>query len=115
MQTFNKVYDRYDQAERAVRDIEAAGVPSADISVVANKFVADAETTSATAAGAETGAGIGAVVGGGVGVARWPRYARHPWIGARRRRWLAGNDRRWRNRRNGDRRDCRRTGWRGFV
>lgn len=68
MQTFNKVYDRYDQAERAVRDIEAAGVPSADISVVANKFVADAETTSATAAGAETGAGIGAVVGGGVGL-----------------------------------------------
>ncbi len=72
MQTFSKVYDRYDQAERAVRDIEAAGVPSVDISVVANKYTvdrhADAEPTSATAAGAETGAGIGAVVGGGVGL-----------------------------------------------
>lgn len=68
MQTFSRVYDRYDQAERAVRDIEAVGVPSADISVVANKFMADGEPTSATAAGAETGAGIGAVVGGGVGL-----------------------------------------------
>jgi hypothetical protein len=72
MQTFNKVYDRYDQAERAVRDIEAAGVPSADISVVANKYTADkhakGEPTSTTVAGAETGAGIGAVVGGGVGL-----------------------------------------------
>lgn len=72
MQTFSKVYDRYDQAERAVRDIEAAGVPSADISVVANKFMADkhakVEPISATAAGVETSAGIGAAVGGGVGL-----------------------------------------------
>ena len=72
MQTFNKVYDRYDQAERAVRDIEAVGVPSADISVIANKFTADKHAKdlpmSATAVGAETGAGIGAVVGGGIGL-----------------------------------------------
>lgn len=72
MQTFHKVYDRYDQAARAVADIEAVGVPSADISVIANKYTADkhakALPQSTTAVGAETGAGIGAVVGGGVGL-----------------------------------------------
>jgi hypothetical protein len=72
MQTFSKVYDRYDQAERAVRDIEVAGVPSADISVIANKYTADkhakALPMSTAAVGAETGAGLGAVVGGGVGL-----------------------------------------------
>jgi hypothetical protein len=72
MQTFSKVYDRYDQAALAVRDMEAAGVPSTDISVVANKYTADryaeVEPTSPTAAGAEAGAGIGAAVGGGAGL-----------------------------------------------
>ncbi len=72
MQTFSKVYYRYDQAALAVRDIEAAGVPAADISVIANKYTAEKHAIdspqSATAAGAETGAGIGAVVGGGVGL-----------------------------------------------
>jgi hypothetical protein len=68
MQTFTKVYDTYPQAQRSVTDLEAAGVPSSDISVVANKFVREEykviEDTSATA----TGTGLGAAVGGGAGV-----------------------------------------------
>lgn len=68
MQTFSRVYDSYAQAERVVRDLEGAGVPSSDISLVANKYVsekyADVDDVSATA----SGAGIGAAVGGGTGL-----------------------------------------------
>jgi hypothetical protein len=67
MQMFTKVYATYPQALRAVSDLEAAGLPSKDISVLANESVRDeysvSEGTSATA----TGAGLGAVVGGGAG------------------------------------------------
>jgi hypothetical protein len=68
MQTHSRVYDTYAQAERAVKDLENGGVPSADISLVANKHIsekyADVDEASSTA----TGAGIGAAVGGGAGL-----------------------------------------------
>ena len=68
MQTHTRVYDTYAQAEKAVRDLEAAGVASSDISLVANKHVSDqyanVDETSSTA----SGAGVGAVVGGGAGL-----------------------------------------------
>jgi hypothetical protein len=68
MHTFTKVYDTYPQAQRAIADLETAGVPASDISVVANEFVREEneidDDTSATA----TGAGLGAAVGGGAGV-----------------------------------------------
>jgi uncharacterized membrane protein len=71
MQTFSKVYDSYAQAERAVSDLENAGVPNADISLVANKHVseeyADVDDVSSTA----SGAGIGAALGGGAGLLAW--------------------------------------------
>ena len=68
MAVYSKVYDSYAQAEFAVRDLEAAGIPSADISLVANKYVseeyADVTETSATS----TGIGLGAAAGGGAGL-----------------------------------------------
>ncbi|MEQ1696972.1 MAG: hypothetical protein ABL901_14140 [Hyphomicrobiaceae bacterium] len=68
MQTHSRVYDTYAQAERAVKDLKSGGVASADISLVANKYVSedydDVDETSATA----TGAGTGAVIGGGAGL-----------------------------------------------
>ncbi|MFM9940785.1 MAG: hypothetical protein ACKVP7_14975 [Hyphomicrobiaceae bacterium] len=68
MQTQSAVYDSYPHAERAVKALEAAGVPSSDISLVANKHVseiyADFDVVSPTAAGAS----IGAAVGGGAGL-----------------------------------------------
>lgn len=68
MQVFTRAYDNYSQATRAVEALEDAGVPSADISLVANKQVseeyADVDETSSTA----TGAGVGAVLGGGAGL-----------------------------------------------
>lgn len=67
-EVYSRVYDTYAQAERAVMDLEAAGVPSSDISLVANKYVSEeyehVDDVSATAAGA----GIGGVVGGGAGL-----------------------------------------------
>ena len=72
--TIAHLYDRYDDAEKVVTDLEASGVPHNDISLVAN---ADArgQTTTATASGdtkaataGGTGALLGTAVGGGVGL-----------------------------------------------
>jgi hypothetical protein len=68
MKTHTKVYDSYAQAERAVRDLEAAGIPSADISLVANKYVSETYANVDEASPAASGAGIGAAVGGGAGL-----------------------------------------------
>lgn len=64
MQTISKVYDSYALAQDAVRDLESAGVPASEISLIANKDLVDADGQSATATGAE----VGAAVGGGVGL-----------------------------------------------
>jgi hypothetical protein len=58
--TITHLYDRYEDARQIVTDLEAAGIPNADISVVGR----DGEGESM----AGTGAGVGAVVGGGVGL-----------------------------------------------
>ncbi len=68
MQTLSKVYDSYPQAERAVNALEAAGVPSSDISLVANKHVSDKYAEVDEVSSTATGAGIGAAVGGGAGL-----------------------------------------------
>lgn len=64
------LFNTYAAAERTVRDLEAAGVPDSNISVVANR--ADGpevvERDHSAAAGAGTGAGVGGVVGAGAGL-----------------------------------------------
>lgn len=66
------LFDTYAAAERAVRDLEAAGVPYADISIVANQAGGPVEVVerdhSGAAAGAGTGAGVGGAVGAGAGL-----------------------------------------------
>src|SRR4051812_35292192 len=88
--TISRLYDDYATASRVVSELESAGVPHSDISIVAsnadNWYSANATgrtmpaaTTTARvdrdrdgvddrAEGAGTGAGIGAVVGGGAGL-----------------------------------------------
>jgi len=68
MKTFSHVYDSYGQASAVVRDLEKAGIKSADISMVANKYVSEryADVDDASATGA--GAGIGAAAGGTAGL-----------------------------------------------
>lgn len=70
MKTISHVYDSYSAASDAVHDLEAAGIPSAEISMVANKHVAriyaDVHEMPKSAAG--TGAGLGAAAGGTAGL-----------------------------------------------
>jgi hypothetical protein len=65
--TLTGLFDQYDDARRAVQDLEASGVPHRDISIVANNargaHKADAVASEA-GEDAGKGAGIGAAVGG---------------------------------------------------
>jgi len=75
--TISRLYDSYSDGQRAVSDLEAAGVPHSDISIVANnsdnwystdKVDRDRDGVDDRAEGAGAGAGIGAGVGGAAGL-----------------------------------------------
>ena len=72
MKTISRVYDTYAQARNAVAAIEAAGVATSEVSLVANKYVSDQYSNvtevSKASEGAGTGVGIGGAVGGGAGL-----------------------------------------------
>ena len=63
----SRLYDTNAEAHRVVASLENAGIPSADISLIANGGEGS-ETISDAADGASTGAGVGAAVGGGAGL-----------------------------------------------
>ena len=77
-QTISHLFDTYEQAARSVADLEAAGVPHSDISIVGSNAddshattgtaAADTMTSTATENGTATGATIGTVIGGGAGL-----------------------------------------------
>lgn len=62
------LYDRYDDANRAVADLHAAGVPVDDISLIRSNADAAYVPTTTEPTPAGTGAKIGTVLGGGVGL-----------------------------------------------
>jgi hypothetical protein len=74
----SRLYDNYSDAQRAVADLEAAGVPHSDISIIANnsdnwydqngRVDRDRDGADDRAEGAGAGAGIGAGVGGAAGL-----------------------------------------------
>lgn len=75
--TISRLYDDYSDAQRAVSDLESAGVSHADISIVANnsdgwysdkKIDRDRDGVDDRAEGAGAGAGIGAGLGGAAGL-----------------------------------------------
>lgn len=79
--TISRLYNNYDRAAQAVQDLEAAGVPRSDISIVANnsdnwyssnggakRVDRDRDGVDDRAEGAGAGAGIGAGVGGAAGL-----------------------------------------------
>jgi len=81
--TIYRLYDTYSQASQVVGDLEAAGLPHSEISLVASnadnwyapkktvatgKIDRDGSGVDDRVEGAETGAGIGAAVGGGAGL-----------------------------------------------
>jgi len=67
MRTVTGLFDDYSDARSAVSKLEAAGVPSDDISIVSNNGGRIDEESNA-GEGAATGAGIGAAVGGAGGL-----------------------------------------------
>ncbi|ESW67549.1 hypothetical protein NKI32_00005 [Mesorhizobium sp. M0761] len=70
MKTVTGLFDNYDDASDAVGELEAIGVPQADISIVANNsddWYDDGDTSNA-AEDAAGGAGLGAVIGGAGGL-----------------------------------------------
>ncbi len=66
------LFDSYNDAERAVYELEAAGIPHQDINVIANnadnRRPVEAHKSSGAVTGAEAGAAFGAVGGGGAGL-----------------------------------------------
>jgi hypothetical protein len=76
--TIAHMYDRYEDAERVVRELEQIGIPHDNISLVANaqnRGQPGADSTASTTAtdtpastGAGTGATLGTAVGGGLGL-----------------------------------------------
>src|ERR1700712_214347 len=76
--TISRLYERHSDAQRAVGDLEAAGVSHSDISIVANnsdnwfstdkKVDSDRNGVDDRAEGAGKGAGIGAGLGGAAGL-----------------------------------------------
>jgi hypothetical protein len=70
MKSISHVYDSYSAAHDTVHDLEAAGIPTLDISIVASKEIAryhaDVRPMPGSATGA--GAGIGAAAGGTAGL-----------------------------------------------
>ncbi|WP_338831672.1 general stress protein [Bradyrhizobium sp. 27S5] len=76
--TISRLYDKYNDAQQAVRRLEAAGVPHSDISIIANnsdswfstdkKVDRDRDGVDDRAEGAGKGAGIGAGLGGAAGL-----------------------------------------------
>ena len=76
--TIVALFDDYREAESAIRDVEAAGIPSSDISLIANnaadrygnypQYGLDRAERMDTGAAVGTGAGIGAVLGGAAGL-----------------------------------------------
>lgn len=68
MKIISRVYDTYAQAREAVRALEGAGVPSKEISLVANKYVSREYAEVDDVSGGATGAGIGGALGGGAGL-----------------------------------------------
>ena len=65
MRTVAALFDDYEDARRTVHDLEAAGYPSDDISIVVNNA---GDRYSGAGAGAGAGAGLGAVSGGAAGL-----------------------------------------------
>jgi hypothetical protein len=69
-QTVTALFDRYEDASVAVRNLETMGIADSDISMVANNAENwhKADQPSNAPADAGVGAGIGAVAGGGAGL-----------------------------------------------
>ncbi|MGA9866476.1 MAG: general stress protein [Acetobacteraceae bacterium] len=69
MRTVTRLYDHRADAVQVVNDLEAAGIPHSDISIVgSNRDDRNGADAADTGSGAGTGATAGGIIGGGVGL-----------------------------------------------
>ena len=68
MKTIAYVYDTYGQARQVVADLEDSGIATADINLIANKYVCDETARIDEPSAAGPGAGVGAALGGTAGL-----------------------------------------------
>lgn len=68
MQTVTRVYDSYGQARQAVADLEASGIASSDINLIANKYICEETARIDEPSAAGPGVGVGAALGGTAGL-----------------------------------------------
>ncbi len=68
MQTITRVYDTYGQARQTVADLEASGIKSSDINLIANKYICDETARLEEGSAAGPAAGVGAALGGAAGL-----------------------------------------------
>ena len=68
MKTIACVYDTYGQARQVVADLEDSGIATADINLIANKYVCDETARIDEPSAAGPGAGVGAALGGTAGL-----------------------------------------------
>src|SRR5262245_19930488 len=68
MQTITRVYDTYGQARQVVADLEASGIKSSDINLIANRYICDESARIDESSAAGPGAGVGAALGGAAGL-----------------------------------------------
>ncbi|MDQ2859701.1 MAG: hypothetical protein M3T55_03035 [Pseudomonadota bacterium] len=74
--TITRLFDTQSQAESAIRELEAIGIPQDDLSIVAGRssaedtrtFARDHDDDNDTAEGAGKGAATGGIIGGGAGL-----------------------------------------------
>jgi hypothetical protein len=71
--TITRMYDNYEEARTVVTDLEQAGIPHSDISLVANsdahgRYAGTSTNEKGAGAGAGTGAVAGGLLGGGAGL-----------------------------------------------
>jgi len=68
MPSITNVYESHWRARKVVSELEAAGIPSSNISMLFHKYVSDKPGSGEEASATATGTGVGAVVGGGAGL-----------------------------------------------
>src|SRR5262245_18895909 len=68
MKTIARVYDTYGQARQVVADLESTGVATADINLIANRYICDETARIEEPSAAGAGAGVGAALGGTAGL-----------------------------------------------
>ena len=68
MQTITRGCDSYGQARQVVADLEASGIKSSDINLIANKYICDETARLEEPSATGPAAGVGAALGGTAGL-----------------------------------------------